>query len=416
MFSDVGLRHGAEDRLSRRSGGPAAAGEDVEADRAGDDGLRPRHLGQSRAARARVHGVRDRRRAEAGHAAQGPTGAVAGRPVLKPETALAVRRMLEMAVQPGGTAPKAQVRRLSRRRQDRHRAQARGPRLRQQVRVVVRRLRAGVAAAAGRRGDDRRARRPAQYYGGAVAAPVFSNVMGAALRMLGVPTDAPVDNVILPPEGSRDPRGNVMAMRLTLAPSSTSAALLARLGVRCRAGSPPTAGACEPGDAFAAYPGTRADGRAFIPDAIARGAGAVLWETRASSWDAGMARAASRGRRSAGEARLRSPTSSTAVRRARCGWSASPAPTARRRARTGSRSALDACGRRAAILGTLGNGLVGALDAVDAHDAGRGGAPRDARAASRAGAQRRRDGGVVARARPGPRQRRRRSTSRCSPT
>ena len=40
------------------------------------------------------------------------------------------------------------------------------------------------------------------YYGGTVAAPVFSAVTGPALRMLGVPTDAPVDNVILPPEGS----------------------------------------------------------------------------------------------------------------------------------------------------------------------------------------------------------------------
>jgi len=37
---------------------------------------------------------------------------------------------------------------------------------------------------------------------GDVAAPVFSSVTGAALRMLGVPPDAPVDNVILPPEGS----------------------------------------------------------------------------------------------------------------------------------------------------------------------------------------------------------------------
>ena len=41
-----------------------------------------------------------------------------------------------------------------------------------------------------------------QYYGGSVAGPVFSSVMGAALRMLGVPTDAPVDNVVLPPPGS----------------------------------------------------------------------------------------------------------------------------------------------------------------------------------------------------------------------
>ena len=36
-------------------------------------------------------------------------GHVAGRPVLKPETARAVRKMLEMATKPGGTAPKAQV-------------------------------------------------------------------------------------------------------------------------------------------------------------------------------------------------------------------------------------------------------------------------------------------------------------------
>ncbi len=34
---------------------------------------------------------------------------VAGRPVFKPETARAVRRMLELAVQTGGTAPRAQV-------------------------------------------------------------------------------------------------------------------------------------------------------------------------------------------------------------------------------------------------------------------------------------------------------------------
>ena len=37
-----------------------------------------------------------------------------------------------------------------------------------------------------------------QYYGGTVAAPVFSAVTGAALRMLGVPADAPVNNVVLP--------------------------------------------------------------------------------------------------------------------------------------------------------------------------------------------------------------------------
>jgi UDP-N-acetylmuramoyl-L-alanyl-D-glutamate--2,6-diaminopimelate ligase len=39
------------------------------------------------------------------------------------------------------------------------------------------------------------------------------------------------------------------------------------------------------GDAFAAYPGAARDGRAFIPDAIARGAGSVLWERNGFAWD-----------------------------------------------------------------------------------------------------------------------------------
>jgi cell division protein FtsI (penicillin-binding protein 3) len=40
-----------------------------------------------------------------------------------------------------------------------------------------------------------------QYYGGSIAAPVFSNVMGAALRLLGVPTDAPNGQPQLPADG-----------------------------------------------------------------------------------------------------------------------------------------------------------------------------------------------------------------------
>ena len=39
-----------------------------------------------------------------------------------------------------------------------------------------------------------------QYYGGAVAAPVFSEVMGEALRMLAVPQDAPTNNIVIPPD------------------------------------------------------------------------------------------------------------------------------------------------------------------------------------------------------------------------
>jgi cell division protein FtsI (penicillin-binding protein 3) len=128
-------------------------------------------------------------------------GPVAGRPVLKPATARMVRHMLEMVVLPGGTAPKAQVAgyRVAGKTGTAHKledgvyankyvssfvgfAPASNPRL--VVAVVI---------------DEPSG---AQYYGGSVAAPVFSSVMGTALRLLGVPTDAPVNNVLLPPEGS----------------------------------------------------------------------------------------------------------------------------------------------------------------------------------------------------------------------
>jgi cell division protein FtsI (penicillin-binding protein 3) len=48
-----------------------------------------------------------------------------------------------------------------------------------------------------------------QHYGGAVAAPVFSAVMADALRALGVPPDAPLDNVVLPPPGLPEIREEV---------------------------------------------------------------------------------------------------------------------------------------------------------------------------------------------------------------
>ena len=122
---------------------------------------------------------------------------VAGRPVIKAETALAVRHMLELAVQPGGTAPKAQVAgyRVAGKTGTAHKLEGRGytnkyvssfvgfapasaPRL--IVAVMIDEPSAGA------------------HYGGEVAAPVFSTVMGSALRTLGVPPDARGDNVILP--------------------------------------------------------------------------------------------------------------------------------------------------------------------------------------------------------------------------
>ena len=58
-------------------------------------------------------------------------GFVAGRPVLKPATALAVRQMLELATHARRHGAEGAGDRLSRRRQDRHRAQARRKRLRE---------------------------------------------------------------------------------------------------------------------------------------------------------------------------------------------------------------------------------------------------------------------------------------------
>jgi cell division protein FtsI (penicillin-binding protein 3) len=128
-------------------------------------------------------------------------GAVAGRPILSSKTARAVRHMLELATQPGGTAPQAQVAGY---RVAGKTGTARKIEGREYTRKYVASF-VGMAPASNPRlivavmidepsGGD--------YYGGSVAGPVFSSVMGAALRMLGVATDAPVDNVVLPPPGS----------------------------------------------------------------------------------------------------------------------------------------------------------------------------------------------------------------------
>ncbi|MBA3504383.1 MAG: penicillin-binding protein 2 [Betaproteobacteria bacterium] len=128
-------------------------------------------------------------------------GPVAGLPVLTPKTAQAVRRMLELATLPGGTAPKAQVigYRVAGKTGTAHKLEGRGY-TNKYVSSFV-----GFAPASNPRLivavmiDEPSA---GQHYGGVVAAPAFSNVVGSALRMLAVPTDAPVDNVILPPDGA----------------------------------------------------------------------------------------------------------------------------------------------------------------------------------------------------------------------
>jgi len=112
-------------------------------------------------------------------------------------TALAVRDMMETVVRPGGTAPLAQITgyRVAGKTGTAHKLEN-GKYINHYVASFV-----GMAPASNPRlivavmindpgGRD--------YYGGLVAAPVFSTVMGASLRLLSVPNDAPLDNVMHP--------------------------------------------------------------------------------------------------------------------------------------------------------------------------------------------------------------------------
>lgn len=121
---------------------------------------------------------------------------VMGQRVISRDTAQAMNRMLEMATKPGGTAPLAQISgyRVAGKTGTAHKlidgqyankryistfvgyAPASNPRL--IIAVMIDEPSAG------------------KYFGGAVAAPVFSNVMSGALRILNIPPDAPANNVV----------------------------------------------------------------------------------------------------------------------------------------------------------------------------------------------------------------------------
>lgn len=120
-----------------------------------------------------------------------------GPKVYSATTAHAVRDMLELVVRPGGTAPQAQIAgyRVAGKTGTAHKIEN-GKYVDRYVASFV-----GLAPASNPQlivavminepaGND--------YYGGEVAAPVFSKVMGASLRLLNVPNDAPFDNVMQP--------------------------------------------------------------------------------------------------------------------------------------------------------------------------------------------------------------------------
>ena len=125
----------------------------------------------------------------------------AGARVLSPRVARQVRDMLELAVQPGGTAPRARIMgwRVAGKTGTAHKQENGGYAPDKYISSFV-----GFAPASDPRVivavmlDEPTA---GQYYGGVVAAPVFAEVMRGALRVLGVPYDAPLEPVPLPGEG-----------------------------------------------------------------------------------------------------------------------------------------------------------------------------------------------------------------------
>ncbi len=125
---------------------------------------------------------------------------VPGTRVVSAQTALAVRKMLELAAQPGGTAPGAQISgyTVAGKTGTAHKLEGKGYAANRYVASFV-----GMAPASRPRViiavmiDEPSA---GQHYGGAVAAPVFSQVAAGTLRMLAVPPDAPAKTTVLKPE------------------------------------------------------------------------------------------------------------------------------------------------------------------------------------------------------------------------
>lgn len=131
-----------------------------------------------------------------------------GERVISRATALAVSTMLEMVVRPGGTAPRAQISgyRVAGKTGTAHKLEGNGYAKDRYISTFV-----GYAPASNPRLiiavmlDEPSA---GQYFGGVVAAPVFSQVMAGALRILSVPHDAPSNNIVSFP-AARELGGNV---------------------------------------------------------------------------------------------------------------------------------------------------------------------------------------------------------------
>jgi cell division protein FtsI (penicillin-binding protein 3) len=128
-------------------------------------------------------------------------GPITGQQVISAETAREVRAMLEMVTQPGGTAPQAQILgyRVAGKTGTAHKVLGHNYAADRYVSSFV-----GFAPVSNPRLviaamiDEPNA---GEYYGGMVAAPMFSKVMAGALRLLSVPPDIPLNQVLPGLEG-----------------------------------------------------------------------------------------------------------------------------------------------------------------------------------------------------------------------
>jgi cell division protein FtsI (penicillin-binding protein 3) len=142
----------------------------------------------------------------------------AGRQVIAPHIARAVRTMLEMVVQPEGTAPHAQVAgyRVAGKTGTARKLEGGRYVLTKYVSSFV-----GFAPVSDPRIvvavmiDEPSA---GQYYGGIVAAPVFREVVAGVLRTLSVMPDAPTMNVQLPPADAPELKEDVWVAREGVGP------------------------------------------------------------------------------------------------------------------------------------------------------------------------------------------------------
>lgn len=126
------------------------------------------------------------------------SGPPQGKRVISGKTAEEVKKMLELVVQPEGTGPLAQIvgYTVAGKTGTAHKVEGNGYAAHKYIASFI-----GFAPATNPRlivavmVDE-----PSngKYYGGEVSAPVFSKVMGGALQILGVPSDAPPNNVVMP--------------------------------------------------------------------------------------------------------------------------------------------------------------------------------------------------------------------------